>query len=318
MEFISQDGGSRGTASISVPARGNGRYAMTDTSLTVGWVRVEPNPVVDLLATETIQLFTGATFVMEASVLPAQQDLTLRLPITQRDGFGTGMAVVNPNDSSAIVTANFIDPNGSSREQASFTLAARGQQAKFVHELFPSSQGIDGTLELTSASGIAALALRLHTSGIFSTLPVSTYGVETYFSPDAGTAGRIIQEIGRAQRTIDIAIYSFTRDDIYNALAAARARGIPIRILADSSQSNGNGSDVGRLQSGGFNIKVRNGSDGGIMHNKYAIFDGRLLVTGSYNWSANAEDDNDENAIFIRDAALISAFQANFNKLWLR
>jgi phosphatidylserine/phosphatidylglycerophosphate/cardiolipin synthase-like enzyme len=52
------------------------------------------------------------------------------------------------------------------------------------------------------------------------------------------------------------------------------------------------------------------------MHDKYAIFDGRVLMTGSYNWSANAEQDNDENAVFIRDRSVISSFQQNFNAMW--
>ena len=36
-----------------------------------------------------------------------------------------------------------------------------------------------------------------------------------------------------------------------------------------------------------------------------------------YNWSANAEDNNDENAVFIRDRQVISAFQTNFNSMWI-
>lgn len=49
---------------------------------------------------------------------------------------------------------------------------------------------------------------------------------------------------------------------------------------------------------------------------EHAILDGRILVTGSYNWSLNAEENNDENAVFIRDASVISAFQSNFNAMW--
>ena len=146
LEFISPQGAPSGTASVLVPARGNGRYAMNGSSLTVGWVRATPNPAVDLLATETIQLFNGATLVMEASVLPAEQDLTLRLPITQRDGFGTGFAVMNPGSSGVTVTATFIDSNGITRSTAPISLGPLGQQPKFVHEIFPSNQGIDGTL----------------------------------------------------------------------------------------------------------------------------------------------------------------------------
>ncbi len=187
----------------------------------------------------------------------------------------------------------------------------------FVSELFPSVTNFEGMLELTSSSSIVALALRQNfASGIFSTLPVSPTSTEAYFSPNAGTSSGIVQEIQRTQNTIDIAIYSFTRDEIADALIAAKNRGVTIRILADSSQADGTGSDISRLEAAGFQLKRTNGGGGGILHDKYAVFDGRMLVTGSYNWSTNAEENNDENAVFIRDRAVIAAFQTNFNAMW--
>ena len=186
-----------------------------------------------------------------------------------------------------------------------------------MSELFPSVTNFEGMLELTSSSSIVALALRQNfASGIFSTLPVSPTSTEAYFSPNAGTSSGIVQEIQRTQNTIDIAIYSFTRDEIADALIAAKNRGVTIRILADSSQADGTGSDISRLEAAGFQLKRTNGGGGGILHDKYAVFDGRMLVTGSYNWSTNAEENNDENAVFIRDRAVIAAFQTNFNAMW--
>src|SRR5262249_7900570 len=100
---------------------------------------------------------------------------------------------------------------------------------------------------------------------------------------------------------------------IADALIAAKNRGVQIRILADSSQASGTGSDIAKLESNGFQLKRTNGGGGGILHDKFAIFDGRLVLTGSYNWSTAAEDDNDENAVFIRNTSVIAAFQTNFN-----
>jgi phosphatidylserine/phosphatidylglycerophosphate/cardiolipin synthase-like enzyme len=126
----------------------------------------------------------------------------------------------------------------------------------------------------------------------------------------------LVQEIDAAQTFIDIAIYSFTLDNVADALIEARSRGVQVRILADSSQAGVAGSEIARLETEGFLLHRVNGGGGGILHDKYAIFDGRVLMTGSYNWSANAEQNNDENAIFIRDRAVISSFQQNFNAVW--
>ncbi len=53
------------------------------------------------------------------------------------------------------------------------------------------------------------------------------------------------------------------------------------------------------------------------MHNKVAVFDRQVLLTGSYNWSTAAEESNDENAVFIRTPSLVAAFQSTFDNLWL-
>ena len=51
------------------------------------------------------------------------------------------------------------------------------------------------------------------------------------------------------------------------------------------------------------------------MHHKFAIFDGKLLVTGSYNWTDSAERVNHENVLFVDDPAVIQRYQAHFERL---
>src|SRR5262249_41251262 len=155
--------------------------------------------------------------------------------------------------------------------------------------------------------------LRFHDSSIFSTVSVTTPGyvpaaTTALFSPNGGVRARIISEIDRAQSTLDLAIYSFTADEIRDALVRAKNRGVTIRIIADTSQANGQGSEIATLESIGFNVKGSSGNSGGIMHNKYMIVDSSRLFTGSYNWSANAEDDNFENAVFIQASALVQNY----------
>jgi phosphatidylserine/phosphatidylglycerophosphate/cardiolipin synthase-like enzyme len=52
------------------------------------------------------------------------------------------------------------------------------------------------------------------------------------------------------------------------------------------------------------------------MHNKFAIIDNRLLLTGSYNWTASANNRNDENLMVIDDPEVIARYQNQFEKLW--
>ncbi len=55
------------------------------------------------------------------------------------------------------------------------------------------------------------------------------------------------------------------------------------------------------------------------MHHKYMVIDGRVLVSGSYNLSDNAEHNTMENIVIYDGAAfpaLVAAFEENFETLW--
>ena len=140
---------------------------------------------------------------------------------------------------------------------------------------------------------------------------------EEYFSPDGNVGNHIIKAIDKTKTSIDLAIFDLTYQDIGSALERAKKRGVKIRIIADSRQIKGAHSIVQSLIDEGFDIKIRHGKGRGIMHNKFAIFDKTLLVTGSYNWTYSAEHYNYENAIFLSDANTIEQYQKEFNDIWI-
>ena len=142
------------------------------------------------------------------------------------------------------------------------------------------------------------------------------YPIEAYFSPDGGVARRIIKAIDISTSSIDLAIFDLTSRDIKLALERAKQRGVKIRIAADSRQAKGAHSVIQTLISEGFNVRIVHGIGRGIMHNKFAVFDSKLLVTGSYNWTNNAEHYNYENAVFISDPVTIKQYQGDFDKIY--
>ena len=142
------------------------------------------------------------------------------------------------------------------------------------------------------------------------------YHNETYFSPEGHIQNRIIKAIDTSNSSIDLAIFDFTSQEIKAAFERAKQRGVKIRIIADSRQAKGVHSVIQALIDEGFNLKIAHGIGRGIMHNKFAIFDTKLIFTGSYNWTNNAEHNNYENAIFITDPETIAQYQKEFNKLW--
>src|SRR3989339_301480 len=145
---------------------------------------------------------------------------------------------------------------------------------------------------------------------------ISADSIQVSFSPNGGTRDKIISRINLSKKSIKIAIFSLTSGEIAWALESAKKRGVDVRIVADLSQSRGKHSEIAYLQKKGLKIKIAKGKGRGIMHNKFAVFDEREVVTGSYNWTDNAEKNNYENAIFLKGEEIVQAFNREFDVLY--
>lgn len=110
-------------------------------------------------------------------------------------------------------------------------------------------------------------------------------------------------------------MYSFTYEPIANAIIRAKNRGVEIRILMDKQQSAGKYSKYQYFLNNGINVILD--IHAGIMHNKIAIIDGKVLFTGSYNWTKSAEGRNQENLLkFIDEEEIIKIYQERLDYLW--
>jgi len=139
--------------------------------------------------------------------------------------------------------------------------------------------------------------------------------IETYFSPDDGAAAQIIAEIRQAQHSIDFLAYAFTSDRIADAIIERAAAGVRVRGVFDESQVESNtGGEYERFQAGRYDIRL----DGipGLMHHKVILIDDQVVITGSYNFSGNAERTNDENVVIIHSPVLAALYQEQFQTVY--
>lgn len=151
-----------------------------------------------------------------------------------------------------------------------------------------------------------------------SLLNLNTFAkVDVYFSPSPSCKERIIKEASSAKKTIKIAIFDFTNKEIAVAIESAIKRGIKVMILTDKSQKEKQDSIILRIKNKGalvkFNTLYR------LEHNKFAIFDEEVVLTGSANWTNSAFKKNSENCVFIlEEEATTKAFIERFDFLWQR
>ncbi|MFQ6095898.1 MAG: phospholipase D family protein [Candidatus Bathyarchaeia archaeon] len=134
-----------------------------------------------------------------------------------------------------------------------------------------------------------------------------------YFSPRGGCEDQAIYWISRANKSIHILIYSFTLDSIGDALIEAHGKGVEVMIVFEKSQIS-RYSQYQRLRTAG--IYVRNDTNPRLMHHKVMIIDEIVVLTGSFNWSKNAEKYNNENLIIIKDTYVAEIYEEMFQKIW--
>lgn len=135
-----------------------------------------------------------------------------------------------------------------------------------------------------------------------------------YFSDVTDVTGVITDELKVASGSVDVAIYTFTSEPIRDALIDASSRGVKVRVVADTWAAND--AIVSSLQGTEVQVRRHTGFGGGIMHHKFAVVDEETVLTGSFNWTYAADNENDENLLVLSDKALAGQYSDEFARLW--
>jgi phosphatidylserine/phosphatidylglycerophosphate/cardiolipin synthase-like enzyme len=138
--------------------------------------------------------------------------------------------------------------------------------------------------------------------------------LDAHFSPGDACLMVICEELRAARESADLCVFTITDDRISKAVLDAHRRGVRVRIITDNDKALDQGSDVHRLRRAG--IAVREDDTPYHMHHKFAVFDGESMLTGSYNWTRGAAENNQENLVVSNDPRLVDPFTREFETLW--
>ena len=128
-------------------------------------------------------------------------------------------------------------------------------------------------------------------------------------------ADRIVELIERAEESVFFMAFSFTSDDIANAMLFAEAGGVELVGVFDASQYSSNiGTEFDRLLDAGQNVHLDGNS--ARLHHKVIIIDQSIVITGSYNFSRSAEERNDENLLIIHSEEIAALFVEEFKRVF--
>lgn len=138
--------------------------------------------------------------------------------------------------------------------------------------------------------------------------------VETIFESEGDAAARIVDLIRNTTESVHFMAFVLTDDAITRALIAQHRAGLEVAGVVEARHSGSLGASYPALRQAG--VDVREDGNPYLMHHKVILLDRAIVVTGSYNFSANAANNNDENVLILHDPEIAGAYMDEFARVY--
>lgn len=151
--------------------------------------------------------------------------------------------------------------------------------------------------------------------------PASEQWYEIYFTDPVcppeeerfGGVDEIVAEsFAEAEVRVDVAAFELNAEPIVNTLIDLEERGVEVRIVTDTD--NADESSINRLRRNG--ISVVEDKRSGLMHNKFAVIDGRYVWIGSMNFTTNGAYCNNNNLLIFDSPRLAANYTAEMDEMY--
>jgi len=211
---------------------------------------------------------------------------------------------------------NATDPGTNDDAQNSIEIQDKSLAGAYTIE-FNEMWGSDSDLPNSSNSrfGIRKTNNTPHVFNIAGT------PIELYFDPSDQTTFHIGEALNSAESSINIAMLTFTQDDLAQILVNQKIAEKKVRVILDNNTDTGN--EFNFLQSNGVDIHLKGSALTGYLHHKYAVvdaetnLDNQKTITGSHNWSNAAETANNENTLIIHSKRVTNLYLQEFKARYL-
>ncbi|MCC2546388.1 phospholipase D-like domain-containing protein [Hymenobacter sp. BT175] len=201
------------------------------------------------------------------------------------------------------------------------SLAITGLQPATVYYIKASSSNATGLSESRVIPMITA-SLSSGKMRSYFTNPVNTSlalpGNNALYLPNGAIADTLARYINRAQETIDLAIYNWNNQVLLNAVNAAKARGVNVRVIFEATNANLSMNSLSATIP-----RVGRQTTQNIMHNKFVVIDANStnpnaawVWTGSTNWTPAQLSTDRNNSIALQDQSLARVYTMEFNEMW--
>jgi phosphatidylserine/phosphatidylglycerophosphate/cardiolipin synthase-like enzyme len=196
------------------------------------------------------------------------------------------------------------------------------RRQKMMNAGSPTETAPEPRKPLRSFSTMGLLALVLIGSAAFGTDKPDAYPVtieSIAFAPnnssklgygDCDCTNTVVDVLSHAKKTVLVQAYNFTSEPIAAALIAAHKRGVSVKVIGDRSVPTERSSKGQECVDAGIAVVIDKKHH--IAHNKVIVIDGEITITGSFNWTDSAENNNAENLLVIHSDKIAAIYTANW------
>jgi phosphatidylserine/phosphatidylglycerophosphate/cardiolipin synthase-like enzyme len=138
--------------------------------------------------------------------------------------------------------------------------------------------------------------------------------VQVYFGPEDSVVSSLTYLLDKAQHSIRFMAFSFTHEAMGYVMRTNANLGVDVRGIFETRGAFTQYSELASFACAG--IPVRTDSNGRSFHHKVIIVDDFIVATGSFNFSNNADTNNDENMIVIANREIAAVYIEEFERRW--
>lgn len=137
--------------------------------------------------------------------------------------------------------------------------------------------------------------------------------IKLFFSPKGGTQNAVLQELQAAKKSIKFMTFSLTAPEVKDIVTAKKTQGLLVEGVLDECLSRGAYSLYKPFKAA--NIFVLRDGNQALLHHKVIMIDDQTVITGSFNYSASAENSNNENTLIIKSPAIANLYNNEYNRI---
>jgi phosphatidylserine/phosphatidylglycerophosphate/cardiolipin synthase-like enzyme len=138
--------------------------------------------------------------------------------------------------------------------------------------------------------------------------------VRVLFAAEDDVAEQLVPLLESAQSSIRFMAFSFTHDEMGAAVLARAQAGVDVKGIFETRGSETEYSELPALYCAG--VPVRQDGNKNTFHHKAFVIDDKTVVTGSFNFSDNANESNDENVVIVANSDIAALYLQEFERRW--